>query len=83
MEIELKYDDMDVGFYDGVCLDVDLVAVEQIELSLPMRFICREECRGLCYRCGANLNEEACLCAKEETDSRMAALLEFRKRMRQ
>ena len=83
VEIELKYDDMEVGFYDGVRLDVDLVAVEQIELALPMRFVCREECRGLCCGCGANLNEEACLCAREETDSRMAALLEFRKRMRE
>ncbi len=82
-EIELKYDDMDVGYYDGVRLDVDLMVMEQIELSLPMRFVCRDECRGLCYKCGADLNEGACLCILDETDSRLAALLDFRKRMQQ
>ena len=74
MEIELKYDDMDVGFYDGVCLDVDLVAVEQIELSLPMRFICREECRGLCPNCGADLNLADCGCNRTPVNLKFSAL---------
>ncbi len=79
-EIELKYEDMEVGFYDGARLDVNLMVIEQIELALPMKFICREDCRGLCYRCGADLNEGACQCSTTESDSRLAALLEFKKR---
>lgn len=79
-EIELKYEDMEVGYYDGVRLDVDLMVLEQIELSMPMKFVCREECKGLCYMCGADLNDGACLCKKEDTDARLSALLEFRKK---
>ena len=79
-EIELHYEDMEVSYYDGVTFDVDLMILEQIELAMPMKFVCCEECKGLCYKCGADLNEGACLCRKEETDSRLAVLLEFRKK---
>jgi uncharacterized protein len=79
-EIELKYEDMEVAFYDGVLFDVDLMVLEQIELAMPMRFICGEECKGLCYICGADLNTGACSCEREQSDSRLAALLEFRNR---
>jgi uncharacterized protein len=80
-EIELKYEDMEVAFYDGVALDIDLMALEQIELSIPMKFVCREDCKGLCYKCGADLNDGACLCKNEETDSRLSVLLEFKKKI--
>jgi uncharacterized protein len=80
-EIELKYEDMEVAYYDGIALDVDLMVLEQIELAMPMKFICREDCKGLCDQCGADLNEGTCLCRKEETDSRLSGLLEFRKKM--
>ena len=80
-EIELDYDEMDVGFYDGIRLDVDLMVLEQIELSIPMRFVCREDCRGLCYTCGADLNERTCSCTQQTGDSRLAVLREFRKKM--
>jgi uncharacterized protein len=79
-EIELKYEDMGVGFYDGVALDVDLMVLEQIELAMPMKFVCREDCKGLCYKCGSDLNEGACLCKNEETDSRLSVLLDFQKK---
>jgi len=82
-EIELKYDEMDIGFYDGILLDVDLMTLEQIELSMPMKFVCHEDCRGLCTICGAYLIDEACLCKQDTGDSRMAVLLDFRKKMGQ
>jgi uncharacterized protein len=79
-EIALKYEEMEISFYDGIRFDVDLMVLEQIELAMPMKFVCREDCRGLCYICGADLNERTCGCRKEEPDSRLAALLEFRKK---
>jgi uncharacterized protein len=79
-EIALKYEDMEVGFYDGVRLDVNLMALEQIELSLPMKFVCREDCKGLCYKCGADLNEGGCRCDTTEMDSRLGELLKFKKK---
>lgn len=79
-EIELKYDEMEVGYYDGIAFDVNVMLLEQIELAMPMQYVCREDCKGLCYQCGADLNEGACLCKQEEPDSRLAVLLEFQKK---
>jgi uncharacterized protein len=79
-EIELRYEDMDVAYYDGISFDVDLMVLEQIELALPMKFICRENCKGLCYNCGADLNEGTCLCKNETSDSRLSVLLDFKRR---
>ena len=79
-EIELKYEEMEIAYYDGIALDVNLMVLEQIELAMPMKFVCREDCRGLCYKCGADLNEGLCLCRNEEMDSRMSVLLEFKKK---
>jgi uncharacterized protein len=78
-EIALKYDEMEVGFYDGIRLDVNLMVLEQIELALPMKFVCREDCRGLCVKCGADRNERDCGCDATEPDIRLGALLEFKK----
>ncbi len=79
-EIELKYNEMEVAYYDGVALDVNLMILEQIELAIPMQFVCREDCKGLCYQCGADLNEGVCLCTKEETESRLSVLLDFKQK---
>ena len=81
MEIELKYEDMGIGYYDGVALDVNLMVLEQIELAMPMKFICQEDCKGLCYRCGADLNQEVCRCKNDMKDSRFAVLQDYRNKM--
>jgi uncharacterized protein len=80
-EIELKYEDMEVGYYDGISLDVDLMVLEQIELAMPMKFICHTGCKGLCPSCGANLNEGSCPCGDESKDSRLTVLQDFRNKM--
>lgn len=66
-EIELLEEDMEVDFLKGDAIDLGDIAREQIYLSLPMRMICKESCRGLCPVCGANLNETPCRCRKPET----------------
>jgi uncharacterized protein len=43
---------------------------ESILLELPIRFLCKENCMGLCAKCGANLNEGDCGCSKEAGDPR-------------
>lgn len=55
-------------------LDIEQLVLEDIVLSLPVRFLCREDCLGLCAKCGKNLNEGPCGC-KKEVDPRLAALL--------
>ena len=53
----------------------ELVCVDII-FSLPIRFLCDEDCKGLCMKCGKNLNEGPCGC-KKDIDPRMAALLQL------
>lgn len=48
--------------------------LEFFELSLPLRVLCDEECKGLCRHCGQNLNLSDCACQKKEIDPRLAVL---------
>ncbi len=54
--------------YDGVRVDLGALLAEQIYLGLPLKPLCRNECRGLCPRCGANLNQGDCGCREERAD---------------
>lgn len=54
-------------------LNLDELVREDIYLSLPARFLCREDCKGLCSICGADLNTETCGC-KKPSDPRWQAL---------
>jgi len=47
-------------------------------LALPAKVLCAEDCRGLCPRCGANLNRTSCTCAEPAPDTRLAALGRWR-----
>lgn len=73
-EAELQADDLDASVYEEDAIDADELVREQVLLNLPMRSLCKEECRGLCAGCGADLNEEACSCGQQEIDPRWAAL---------
>lgn len=73
-EKAVSSDDVDIGFYEEPGLPLADVVVEQVSLWLPMRELCREDCKGLCPNCGANLNEERCNCKEEFADSRWDAL---------
>jgi uncharacterized protein len=55
-------------------LDLDELIRQQLLTQVPMQVLCDEACRGLCPRCGANLNESACACPAETEDSPLAAL---------
>ncbi len=57
-------------------MEVDLLSAirEELVLSLPMLALCAPDCRGLCPRCGRNLNEERCECSAEELDPRWDVL---------
>ncbi len=48
-------------------------------LAIPMKKLCTEDCKGLCYRCGKNLNEGACECNASEVDDKWKPLLKLKK----
>jgi uncharacterized protein len=79
-EISLTYDELSVGFYRGGQLDLAGVALEQVFLEVPMKPVCKDECKGLCDQCGADLNESPCTCEKTRLDPRLAALASLKKR---
>lgn len=67
---------------DPVCIadsKIDLLPIvyETLLVNLPSRLLCREDCRGLCPDCGANLNLADCDCAKKKVDPRLAGLMDF------
>jgi DUF177 domain-containing protein len=72
--VELGADDLDVDFYENDELDLARVVANETTLALPMKPLCRPDCRGLCAVCGANRNVVACTCARRPPDPRLAAL---------
>ncbi len=58
-------------------LDTDALLRDDILLELPSKFICKESCKGLCSKCGKNLNEGSCTCNRQETDPRLAVLMQL------
>jgi len=71
---ELKDDEMDMGFYRGEKLDLKELLGEQILLSLQMKSLCDEACKGICPTCGVDLNVETCGCVRKTTDPRLEVL---------
>lgn len=73
-EMRIADDDSEVGYYEGDGIHVAEVLREQILLWLPMRWLCDENCKGLCPVCGQNRNRVPCNCHEEAGDDRWAAL---------
>lgn len=53
--------------------DLDEIVTEDVFLNLPAKFLCKDDCKGVCFRCGKDLNSGSCSCEKE-IDPRLAAL---------
>lgn len=74
----LADEDLGVGYYRDDVLDLSEIAREQLYLALPMKPLCREDCRGLCPVCGINRNREVCSCRTEWVDPRLEPLKHLR-----
>ncbi|HKV55600.1 MAG TPA: DUF177 domain-containing protein [Candidatus Binataceae bacterium] len=70
----LRVEDLEFSVYEGEEIDLSPLIREQVLLALTERPLCREECRGLCPHCGANLNEQDCGCTAAAFDPRLAVL---------
>lgn len=79
-ELELEETDLGVLHLAGEVLDTEPLLAEQLLLNVPMKPLCRPDCRGLCPTCGADLNQGDCRCSHDEVDPRWAALAELRDR---
>ena len=73
-ELECGSGDLDTILLDEPVVDLDDLLRQQLYLSLPVKNLCTEECRGLCPECGANLNQADCTCGAGENRSPFAVL---------
>lgn len=77
-EVELIKEDLEFSYYEGDRIHLDEIINEQVVLLQPMKHLCDEACRGLCQRCGKNLNDGPCECKEEHADPRWDALKNFK-----
>ncbi len=80
-DAELGADDLDLDFYDNDELNLSALVETETTLALPMKPLCRPECRGLCPTCGANRNAVACSCEPRPPDPRLGALGDLASRL--
>ena len=80
-EMSVTAAEAEVAYYQGEGLLLEDVLREQVLLALPLKAICREDCRGLCPHCGRNLNQEQCNCAEPLEDPRWSALKDIREKL--
>lgn len=73
-EVELDEEDLEFSCYRNDEIDLAELIAEEVLLALPMGFHCREECRGLCPHCGADLNQGPCGCSEGLRESPFAVL---------
>jgi uncharacterized protein len=71
---EVEENDLETSFYRDDQIDLNELLREQFYLALPMKPLCRDDCRGLCAQCGTNLNTGTCDCAPAWEDPRLAPL---------
>lgn len=74
-------DSEDYAFFTGGDLQADIsdIVRQAIILSLSLKTLCSEDCKGLCQQCGINLNEQTCSCETEQIDPRWEGLKKLSK----
>ena len=78
-EVEITdQEELDVEFYSEPVVPLRDLALEQIQLTIPMKPLCDENCLGLCPTCGINRNRESCACETSIVDERWGALKDIR-----
>ena len=70
-------------YLQGYNLDVDQLVRDELLLNLPMKVLCDEDCKGICNRCGANLNHETCDCDRSSLDPRMSVIQDIFKQFKE
>lgn len=73
-EAEINEKDLQVSVFEGDKIDLSEIVREQILLNLPTQVFCKDDCKGLCLKCGANRNLKDCSCDEKEIDPRWSAL---------
>jgi uncharacterized protein len=82
-ELSVTDAEAEIGYYQGDGLLLEDTLREQVLLAVPLKMVCREDCKGFCPHCGKSLNEGACSCVEKVEDPRWDALKEIRTKLNQ
>jgi uncharacterized protein len=77
-EVAIDPGETEIGYYEGIGMELADVLREHVLLSLPMQSICRDECAGICPKCGKNRNAGPCGCVDEPVNDRWSALRDWK-----
>jgi uncharacterized protein len=77
-DVELAENDLISSTYEGDEIDFTSEIAEQIILEIPFKPLCREDCRGLCPNCGAELNVVECSCGRNDSNFTFSALKDLK-----
>ena len=75
---ELSAEDMGLILFDGQEIDLSESIQEQLVMTLPSKPVCDVKCKGLCPKCGVDLNLGSCDCSPQDINLKMAALKDFK-----
>jgi uncharacterized protein len=81
-EHSISQGETEIGYYNGEGLQLEDALKEQILLTLPVRPLCKEDCKGLCAHCGENLNMKTCACNQQIIDPRWLALASVKEKLK-
>ncbi len=70
-------------YLQGYNLDVDQLVRDELLPNLPMKVLCKEDCKGICNRCGVNLNVQTCDCDRSSLDPRMSVIQDIFKQFKE
>lgn len=79
---ELTRKELNLNYYYGDEIDICRLVEEQLQLAVPMKPLCRENCPGICPGCGINRNKGACGCSNHGIDPRLMPLKRLKDSMR-
>jgi DUF177 domain-containing protein len=77
----LHEQDLGILYLEDERLDTNPILIEQLQLNVPMKPLCRDDCQGLCPTCGADRNAGACSCGESHADPRWASLAALKSRL--
>ena len=78
LSAEGRIDDLDeTDFINGYNLDTVKLVYGELLVNWPMKVLCKPDCKGICRKCGKNLNDGPCGCDTVELDPRMAVIAEI------
>lgn len=80
-EISVTQAEAEIGYYTGEGVMLEDILREQLLLEVPIKVVCREDCKGLCPQCGQNLNQGSCNCVPQAQDPRWDALRDLRDKL--